>query len=130
MARRAASICRLVIQQASSAWRPYVPKASVLPRCAVPARRPRCTLRCFTRLGISMALLLLFLVRGLRGGLAPGGRLAGRLARRGRLALRRRPLGCRLVAGGEIDRDHDLLGDVVVGLSLGLGLGAGPSFGF
>src|SRR5437660_6709614 len=58
MARRAASICRLVIQQASVACSPYWPKATVLPRVATPVRRPLCCLRCLTRLGRSIAVLL------------------------------------------------------------------------
>src|SRR2546429_1976213 len=60
MDRRAASICRFVIQQASSACRANWPKATVLPRVATPVRRPLCCLRCFTRLGRSIASLLTF----------------------------------------------------------------------
>src|SRR3972149_4119858 len=55
MARRAASIWRLVIQAGSSVIRPYSPKAIEVPPLAVPLMRPRMTLRCLTRLGISMA---------------------------------------------------------------------------
>src|SRR5512134_161719 len=54
MARRAASICRLVIQAGSSVIRPYSPKAMVVPPLATPLIRPRMTLRCLTRRGISM----------------------------------------------------------------------------
>src|SRR5207237_1635344 len=71
IARRAASICLLVIQHASSAWSANSPKATVLPRVAAPARRPLCCLRCFTRLGRSIAALRGLLAGGLRG---PGGR--------------------------------------------------------
>src|SRR5918999_4715499 len=55
MARRAASIWRLVSQQTSSAIRPKSPKLTVVPPFARPARRPRWTLRCLTRFGISIA---------------------------------------------------------------------------
>src|SRR3989304_4113986 len=55
MARRAASIWRRVIQAGSSVIRPYSPKAIEVPPLAVPLMRPRMTLRCLTRLGISMA---------------------------------------------------------------------------
>src|SRR4029077_16772899 len=54
IATRAASICRLVIQHGSSDSRPYSPKCSELPLCARPFMRPRCTLRCLTRLGINI----------------------------------------------------------------------------
>src|SRR6266446_2729961 len=54
MARRAASIWRLVIQQASTACRPKSPKATVAPRVAMPWRRPRCILRYLTRFGINI----------------------------------------------------------------------------
>src|SRR5919106_1975980 len=54
IARRAASIWRLVSQQTSSAMRPKSPKLTVVPPFAIPARRPRWTLRCLTRLGISI----------------------------------------------------------------------------
>src|SRR5688572_29134429 len=55
MARRAASICRLVIHAGSWVARPYSPKATVWPPLARPDMRPRITLRCLTRLGISLA---------------------------------------------------------------------------
>src|SRR5918992_5566700 len=54
MARRAASIWRLVSQHTSSAMRPKSPKLTVVPPLAIPARRPRWTLRCLTRFGISI----------------------------------------------------------------------------
>src|SRR2546425_9559964 len=54
MARRTASICRLVIQQASTACRPKSPKATVAPRVAMPWRRPRGILRYLTRFGINI----------------------------------------------------------------------------
>ena len=55
MAIRAASICRLEIQPASSAFRPYSPNCtSTWPRES-PAIRPRCCLRCLTRLGASIS---------------------------------------------------------------------------
>src|SRR5256885_5458184 len=75
MARRAASICRLLIQHASIAWRPKSPNATVAPRVAIPVRRPRCILRYLTRLGISIQLLD-FLVVGVflaAAGLATAG---------------------------------------------------------
>src|SRR5919201_166240 len=50
----AASIWRFVTQPGSSAFRPYSPKASVEPRCALPGMLPRWALRYLTRLGISM----------------------------------------------------------------------------
>ena len=45
IARRAASIWRLVSQHTSSAMSPYSPKLTVVPPFAIPERRPRCTLR-------------------------------------------------------------------------------------
>src|SRR3954447_21241475 len=54
IAIRAASIWRLVIQPRSSVLRPYSPNSTRVPPLALPARRPRCCLRCFTRLGVSM----------------------------------------------------------------------------
>src|SRR5207249_11410727 len=54
IARRAASIWRLVSQQTSSAISPNSPKLTSVPPLAMPARRPRCTLRCLTRFGISI----------------------------------------------------------------------------
>src|SRR6266508_2027515 len=59
IARRAASICRAVTQVGSSAISPKSPKATVLPRCAMPRVRPRCCLRYLTRLGINISSLLL-----------------------------------------------------------------------
>src|SRR5450830_1498599 len=55
IARRAASICRDVIQAGSSVARPYSPKATLWPPLAIPDIRPRITLRCLTRFGISIA---------------------------------------------------------------------------
>ena len=54
MARRAASIWRLVIQAGSCVARPYSPKATVWPPLATPDMRPRMTLRCLTRFGINI----------------------------------------------------------------------------
>src|SRR5687767_6800575 len=54
IAIRAASICRLDTQPASSAFRPYSPNCTVVPPFASPAMRPRCCLRCLTRFGINM----------------------------------------------------------------------------
>ena len=51
-ATRAASIWVLVIQARSKVWRANSPNAMRVLRVAVPAREPRCILRCFTRLGI------------------------------------------------------------------------------
>src|SRR5437588_5455868 len=149
IARRADSICRLVIQEASSACSPKVPKAMWLPRWAAPRRWPRWILRCLVRFGISMASLLLHL--GLHGLAGLGG---SGLARRGRLAACRGPLGTDLrtardrvgvgdVDAGDVDVGElvrkvvdDLVGDVLgpdvvldldhgdrLGLGLGLGLG-------
>src|SRR5207244_2463369 len=56
--RRAASICRAVIQAGSSVRMAYSPKAMVLPRSATPPRPPcvrLCILRCFMRFGCSMS---------------------------------------------------------------------------
>src|SRR5579871_6937732 len=53
-ATREASICRLVSQHGSSACKPYSPNVSVLPTIARPRIRPRCTLRCLTRFGVSI----------------------------------------------------------------------------
>ena len=55
MARRAASIWRLVIQAGSRVARPNSPNATVVPPFAWPDIRPRWTLRCLTRRGINMA---------------------------------------------------------------------------
>src|SRR5204863_7056082 len=55
IARRAASIWRLLIQQASIACRPKSPNATVAPRVAMPWRRPRCILRYLTRLGSNIS---------------------------------------------------------------------------
>src|SRR5579863_10288384 len=54
MATRLASICRSVIQPGSSTFNPKSPKASVLPRQALPVMRPRCCLRYFTFFGINI----------------------------------------------------------------------------
>src|SRR5205085_10187772 len=53
IAIRAASICRLVTQPDSSAFRPYSPNCTRVPPFDRPARRPRCGLRYFVRLGRS-----------------------------------------------------------------------------
>src|SRR5260370_24037146 len=102
MARRAASICRLLIQHASIACRPKSPNATVAPRVAMPVRRPRCILRYLTLFGISIWLgLLLCCCRGLLG----WGLLLGRLGLRSGLGFGR--------------------GDVGLGLGLRLGSGLG-----
>src|SRR5579883_2012881 len=70
---RAASIWRASSQTGSSACKPYSPKASVLPRWAVPFMRPRCCLRYFVRDGANnMASYLLYWLS-----LCPGFRLGG-----------------------------------------------------
>src|ERR671931_2606160 len=77
MAIRAASICRLVTQDGSSACRPYSPKATVVPPLASPRRGGRCCLRCFKRFGVSICSAPL---AGLGAGVALGparGRLGG-----------------------------------------------------
>src|SRR5258708_2388862 len=61
MVRRAASIWRAVIHAGSSVRMAYSPKAMVLPRSATPPKPPWVRfiiLRCFIRLGCSIALLL------------------------------------------------------------------------
>src|SRR3954463_12430886 len=55
IAIRAASICRLVTQPASSDLSPYSPNSTRVPPFARPARRPRCCLRCLVRFGWSTA---------------------------------------------------------------------------
>src|SRR5437588_131445 len=95
IARRAASIWRLVIQQGSIAWRPNWPNEISAPRVAMPDIRPRCILRYLTRLGRSIGRLLLR-SSGLSrlGGrlrlrldlLGPGRALAGRGLLDGRLS--------------------------------------------
>src|SRR6266404_3248320 len=67
MARRAASICRLLIQHASIACRPKSPNATVAPCVAMPVRRPRCILRYLTLLGFLA--VVVFLAAGLAGAL-------------------------------------------------------------
>src|SRR5829696_2008331 len=54
MAIRAASIWRLVTQPRSSALRPYSPNSTRVPPFELPRMRPRCCLRCLTRLGWSI----------------------------------------------------------------------------
>ena len=54
MARRAASIWRLVIQAGSVVASPKSPNATEKPPLAWPDMRPRITLRCLTRRGMSM----------------------------------------------------------------------------
>src|SRR6185437_12468215 len=53
-ARRAASIWRAVTRSGSSAFKPYWPKASVVPLVATPLMRPLKALRNFVRFGCSM----------------------------------------------------------------------------
>src|SRR4029450_6792935 len=78
MAIRAASICRLVTQAGSIACRPYSPKVTEVPPVAMPPRRGRCCLRCFTRLGVKML-----------GTPSPARALPGRWAGRGPPGARR-----------------------------------------
>src|SRR5437870_1453117 len=54
MATRADSICRLVIQPGSTAWRPKSPKFTCVPPLERPRMRPRCCLRCLTFFGLSI----------------------------------------------------------------------------
>jgi hypothetical protein len=54
-ARRAASIWRAETRSGSSAFRPYWPKASVVPDVAVPWMRPLKALRYLVRYGCSMS---------------------------------------------------------------------------
>src|SRR5215204_4538730 len=54
MAMRAASIWRLEIQPASSDFSPYSPNCTVVWPRDIPRRRPRWTLRCFVRFGVSI----------------------------------------------------------------------------
>src|SRR5208283_4787319 len=61
IAIRAASICRLVTQSASSATSPNSPKATVLPLIARPFLRPRCCLRYLYLLGSNIAAELLMI---------------------------------------------------------------------
>src|SRR4029078_10997641 len=56
MARRAASIWRAVTRSGSSAFRPYSPKASVVPPLAWPLMRPLKALRYLVRFGLCMIL--------------------------------------------------------------------------
>src|SRR6478736_4043782 len=78
IAIRAASICRLVTYECSTAWMPYSPKVTRVPPLAAPERSGRCCLRCLTLRGMSMSSALLARARG--GGRG-GGRLGGVLAR-------------------------------------------------
>src|SRR5258706_15035303 len=112
MARRAASIWRLLIQHASIAWRPKSPKATVAPRVAMPVRRPRCIFRYLTLFGISIWLGLL-LCRS--GGLLGWSLLLGRLGLRSGLGFGRGGFGLGLGLG--------------LGLRLGSGLGGGGRCG-
>src|SRR6476661_8945936 len=78
IAIRAASICRLVTYECSTAWMPYSPKVTRVPPLAAPERSGRCCLRCLTLRGMSMSSALLARARG--GGRGDG-RLGGVLAR-------------------------------------------------
>src|ERR687886_917010 len=98
MARRAASICRLVIQQASIACNPYWPKATLAPWVAMPVRRPRCTFRCLIRLGRSIGVIL-----------TSGGRFgarAGALSRRAPARRLRVGRGLACLLGGHLLGDR------------------------
>jgi len=77
MARRAASIWRLVIQAGSRLASPYSPKETAVPPFDMPDIRPRITLRCLTRRGISIASGSLGGGRRGHGGRGPGGPLVG-----------------------------------------------------
>src|SRR5438270_493988 len=55
IAIRAASIWRLVSQPLSSALSPYSPNCTLTCPREIPRRRPRCCLRCLTRLGDSIS---------------------------------------------------------------------------
>src|SRR6202171_684140 len=65
--RRAASICRFVIQAASEACRPNSPNARSAPWVATPVRRPRWSLRYLTRAGSNISYSFFFVARGARG---------------------------------------------------------------
>src|SRR5664280_109304 len=81
MARRAASIWRLVIQAGSRVIRPNSPKETAVPPLDMPAMRPRMTFRCLTRRGISMASCPLGRDgRDRRGGDRPGDALVRNIA--------------------------------------------------
>src|SRR6266566_3897789 len=86
IATRAASICRLLSQPPSSALSPYSPNWTFTCPRDMPARRPRCCLRCFTRLGESISAHLP----------ASSGRLRRRLDRPASTFL---PAGHRLATG-------------------------------
>src|SRR6266567_340133 len=59
IAIRAASICRLVTYECSTAWMPYSPKVTLVPPLAAPDRSGRCCLRCLVLRGMSMSSALL-----------------------------------------------------------------------
>src|ERR1700744_5674105 len=63
IARRADSICRAVMRSGSRAFRPKVPKFSVVPPLDKPWMRPLCCLRYFVRFGESIVLFHLPLRR-------------------------------------------------------------------
>src|SRR6185369_3669741 len=54
IARRAASICRAVRRPRPTAFRPYSPKLTLLPRVAIPLLRPFCCLRNLLLAGCSI----------------------------------------------------------------------------
>src|SRR5207253_6279545 len=66
IATRAASIWRLVSQPPSSAFSPYSPNWTCTCPRDIPRRRPRCCLRCLTRLGESIVRRLARRSRGHR----------------------------------------------------------------
>src|SRR3954471_6978466 len=98
IAIRAASICRLVTYECSTAWMPYSLKVTLVPPLAAPERSGRCCLRCLTLRGMSMSSALL--ARARRGGRG-GGRLGGVLARVV-LAVLAGPAAAAVPAGGAI----------------------------
>src|ERR1700742_3057627 len=77
MARRAASIWRAVMRPRSVAFRPYSPKATLLPLCARPRLRPLCCLRNLVRLGCIMDMVAYSSVRRGRSGLLSLRRVLG-----------------------------------------------------
>src|SRR6266700_713071 len=54
IAIRAASICRFVTYECSTAWMPYSPKATLVPPLAAPDRSGLCCLRCRVLRGMSI----------------------------------------------------------------------------
>ena len=83
---RHASICVAVIHARSNACKPYSPNETDAPRQAIPARLPRCCLRCLTLEGINGISKFPYTAAGEPAG-APTGFASGKVSFRARSPL-------------------------------------------